>query len=106
MRVSKVLDPASNAVSYTVVGVAGVVEPAERYLRYLAETERSPNTIKAHAHDLKDWFVFLDEYGLDWQSVKLEDVGRSSGGCGVRRTCVARSFRCSPRSGTIAARQR
>jgi integrase/recombinase XerD len=75
MRVSKVLDPASNAVSYTVVGVAGVVEPAERYLRYLAETERSPNTIKAHAHDLKDWFVFLDEYGLGWQSVNLEDVG-------------------------------
>lgn len=75
MRVSKVLDPGTNAVSYTVVGVAGVVEPAERYLRYLAETERSPNTIKAHAHDLKDWFVFLDEYGRDWQSVKLEDVG-------------------------------
>jgi hypothetical protein len=75
MRVSKVLDRASDAVSYTVVGVAGVVEPAERYLRYLAETERSPNTIKAHAHDLKDWFVFLDEYGRDWQAVKLEDVG-------------------------------
>lgn len=75
MRVLKVLDPVSNAVSYTVVGEAGVVEPAERYLRYLTETERSPNTIKAHAHDLKDWFVFLDEYGLDWQSVTLEDVG-------------------------------
>jgi hypothetical protein len=29
MRVAKVLDPASNAVSYTVVGVTGVVEPAE-----------------------------------------------------------------------------
>jgi site-specific recombinase XerD len=75
MRVSKVLDPAINAVSYTVVGMAGVVEPVERYLRYLADTQRSPNTIKAHAHDLKDWFVFLDEYGREWQSVKLEDVG-------------------------------
>ena len=41
----------------------------------LADTERSPNTIKAHAHDLKDWFVFLVEYGNDWQLVKLEDVG-------------------------------
>ncbi|MDF9279277.1 tyrosine-type recombinase/integrase [Arthrobacter sp. EH-1B-1] len=75
MRVSKVLDPASNAVSFTLIGETGVVGPAERYLRYLAETERSPNTIKAHAHDLKDWFVFLNGYGLDWQSVKLEDVG-------------------------------
>lgn len=75
MRVSKVLDPASNAVSYTVVGVNGVVEPAGRHLWYLTETERSPNTIKAHAHDLKDWFVFLDELVLDWQVVKLDDVG-------------------------------
>lgn len=80
MRVSKVLDPASNAVSFTLISQIGVVEPAERYLRYpryLADTERSPNMIKAHAHahDLKDWFVFLDEYGRDWQSVKLEDVG-------------------------------
>lgn len=62
MRVSKVLDTVSNAVSYTVVGANGVVKPAERYLRYLAETERSPNTIRAHAHDLKDCFVFLDEW--------------------------------------------
>ena len=75
MQVSKVLDPVSNAVSFTLIGATGVVDPAERYLRYLAETERSPNTIKAHAHDLKDWFVFLDEYGHDWQSVTLEDVG-------------------------------
>jgi integrase/recombinase XerD len=75
MRVAKVLDSESNAVSFTLIGATGMVDPAERYLRYLAETERSPNTIKAHAHDLKDWFVFLDEYGRDWQSVKLEDVG-------------------------------
>jgi integrase/recombinase XerD len=75
MRVTKELDPASNALSFTLIGATGVMEPAERYLRYLAETERSPNTIKAHAHDMKDWFVFPDEYGRDWQSVKLEDLG-------------------------------
>ena len=51
------------------------MEPAERYLRYLADTERSPNTIKAHAHDLKDWFVFLDESGADWQSVRWKTWG-------------------------------
>jgi hypothetical protein len=59
MRVTKVLDPASNTVSFTVISEIGVVEPAERYLRSLADTERSPNTIKAHAHDLKDWIAFL-----------------------------------------------
>lgn len=75
MQVMRVLDPASDAVSFTLLGENGVVAPAERYLRYLADIERSPNTIKAHAHDLKDWFTFLDEIECDWQKVKLEEVG-------------------------------
>ena len=40
------------------------VEPVERFLGYLASVERSPNTIKAYAHDLKDWFSFLAFRGL------------------------------------------
>ncbi|MFV9459186.1 MULTISPECIES: site-specific integrase [Rhodococcus] len=59
--------------------------PAERYLRYLADIERSPNTIKAHAHDLKDWFTFLGEIECDWQTVRLEESERSSDGCGDLR---------------------
>ena len=43
-------------------------------LAYLASIERSPNTAKAYAHDLKDWFTFLAAQGLDWDSVTLEDV--------------------------------
>lgn len=31
--------------------------------------------VKAYAHDLKDWFVSLACCGLDWQEVRLEDVG-------------------------------
>ncbi len=105
MRVMKVLDPASDAVSFTLINEAGVVQPADRYLRYLADTERSPNTIKAHAHDLKDWFVFLGEYGRDWQSVKLEDVGAFIRWL-RRRTCVARPSLCFRPLGTNAVRQR
>ncbi|MFE7423386.1 site-specific integrase [Rhodococcus sp. NPDC057529] len=75
MQVTRVLDPASDAVSFTLLDENGVVAPAERYLRYLADIERSPNTIKAHAHDLKDWFTFLGEIECDWQTVKLEDIG-------------------------------
>ena len=41
---------------------------------YLASIERSLNTIKAYAHDLKDWFVYLGGVGLDWREVSLEDV--------------------------------
>jgi integrase/recombinase XerD len=51
------------------------VEPIEGYLSYLSEIERSPNTVRAYAHDLKDFFVFLAARGLDWRSVRLEDVG-------------------------------
>ena len=49
-------------------------QPIERYLAYLTDIERSPNTVKAYAHDLKDWFVFLTGQGLDWREVRLEDV--------------------------------
>ncbi|HJT04960.1 MAG TPA: site-specific integrase, partial [Pseudonocardiaceae bacterium] len=50
-------------------------EPVERYLAYLTDIERSPNTVKAYAHDLKDWFTFLASRCLDWREVRLEDVG-------------------------------
>jgi integrase/recombinase XerD len=52
----------------------GPVEPAERFLAYLSSIERSPNTVKSYAHDLKDWFCFLGSHGLDWRHVSLEDV--------------------------------
>jgi integrase/recombinase XerD len=55
------------------------VEPIERYLVYLTDIERSPNTIKAYAHDLKDYWVFLAHRGLDWREVRLEDVGEFIG---------------------------
>lgn len=41
--------------SWTVLGdEGGPVEPIERYLAYLTDVEKSPNTVKAYAHDLKD----------------------------------------------------
>jgi hypothetical protein len=52
--------PVSPFESWTVLGDDDVpVAPIERYLAYLSDVERSPNTIKAYAYDLKDWFVFL-----------------------------------------------
>jgi integrase/recombinase XerD len=76
MFVQRVVVPASRRESWTVLGDDGVpVAPVERYLAYLSDVERSPNTVKAYAHDLKDWFVFLAGRGLDWREVRLEDVG-------------------------------
>ena len=76
MHVQQVAAPASPAGSWTVLGDDGVpVEPVERFLGYLTDIERSPNTVKAYAHDLKDYWVFLAHRGLDWREVRLEDLG-------------------------------
>jgi integrase/recombinase XerD len=76
MLVQRVVMPTSPLESWTVLGDdAAPVEPIERYLAYLSDIERSPNTVKAYAHDLKDWFSFLGLRGLDWREVRLEDVG-------------------------------
>jgi integrase/recombinase XerD len=78
MRVQRVLMPGSVVESWTVLGDDhGAVEPVERFLAYLAAVERSPNTVKAYAHDLKDWFACLGGHGLDWQTVGVEDVAGS-----------------------------
>ena len=76
-RVQPVVMPFGDPQSWTLVDAdAAVVEPVEGFLSHLHAIERSPNTVKAYAHDLRDWFEFLDQRGLDWSQVRLEDVGR------------------------------
>jgi len=76
MLVQRVLMPDSGVESWTVLGDDHVpVEPVERWLAHLTETERSPNTVKGYAHDLKDWFCYLAGRGLDWREVRLENLG-------------------------------
>jgi integrase/recombinase XerD len=76
MLVQRVLMPDIGLESWTVLGDDHApVEPVERWLAHLTAIERSPNTVKAYAHDLKDYFVFLQRRGLDWREVRLEDVG-------------------------------
>ncbi|GAA2055253.1 tyrosine-type recombinase/integrase [Nocardiopsis rhodophaea] len=76
MFVQRVVSPVTRQESWTVLGEDDVpIGPVERYLSYLTDIERSPNTIKAYAHDLKDYFGFLAQHGLDWREVRLEDLG-------------------------------
>ena len=56
-----------------------MVEPAERYLAYLAAIERSPNTVRAYAISLKLWFEFLGRAAVSWDQVGVEDVARFVG---------------------------
>ena len=77
VRVQPVVMTFGDRQSWTLLGRdAAVVEPVERVLAHLHAVERSPNTVKAYAHDLRDWFEFLDQRGLVWSRVRLEDVGR------------------------------
>lgn len=76
MQVQRVLSPITELESWTVLGDDDrPIQPIEAYLAYLTDIERSPNTIKAYAHDLKDYFTFLHLQGLDWREVRLEDLG-------------------------------
>jgi integrase/recombinase XerD len=53
MFVQRVVMSGSRSESWTVLDRDGVpVGPVERYLAYLTDVERSPNTVKAYAHDL------------------------------------------------------
>lgn len=77
LRVQPVVMRFGDLESWTLVDRdAAVVEPVEAFLSHLHAVERSPNTVKAYAHDLRDWFEFVDERGLEWTRVRLEDVGR------------------------------
>jgi hypothetical protein len=111
MRVQRVLMPGSDTASWTVLG--DDQEPVERFLGYLTSIEKSPNTVKAYAHDLKDWFTHLarPRSGLAGRHgrgrgrvrrlaqlplIKLVTVLRPGGGprgAGASRTVAASGFR-------------
>lgn len=49
VHVQRVLAPGSGVESWTVLGEDGCpVGPVERFLAYLSDIERSPNTVKAY----------------------------------------------------------
>jgi hypothetical protein len=76
MLVHLVVIPGSGTRSWTVLGDDDVpVVPVDRFLAYLTGIGRSPNTVKAYAHDLKDYWCFLGFGGLDWREARLEDIG-------------------------------
>ncbi len=76
MLVQAVVIPGSGTLSWTVLGDDDVpVVPVDRFLAYLTDIGRSPNTVKAYAHDLKDYWDFIGFRGLDWREARLEDVG-------------------------------
>jgi integrase/recombinase XerD len=76
MLVHPVVIPSSGTRSWTVLGDNDVpVVPVDRFLACLTDIGRSPNTVKAYAHDLKNYWEFISFRGLDWREARLEDIG-------------------------------
>ncbi len=75
MRVQQVTAP-FGGVSWTVIGSdRRQVDPVERYLAWLSAIDRSPNTVRAYALDLKTFWVFLEAHGIRWDRITLEQLG-------------------------------
>ena len=100
----RVVMPGGGTESWTVLGEDDVpAVPVERFLAYLTSIERSPNTVKAYAHDLKDFLEFLGLRGLDWREVRLEDAGEFVAWLGFRRRGGRGRCRFSRRRSAVGA---
>ena len=79
MRVQQVTAP-MGGVSWTVIGSdLRQVDPVEQYLAWLSAIERSPNTVRAYALDLKTFWVFLEDHGIRVGSDQLGAARRVHG---------------------------
>ena len=62
--------PGSDRLIWLVVGEDHLpVESIRRYLAYLDDVQRSPNTLRAYAHHLKLFWDYLDWAKLAWTDV-------------------------------------
>ena len=69
--------PGSDRLVWLLVGDDHLpVEPVRRYLSYLDDVERSPNTLRAYAHHLKLFWDYLAWAKLAWTDVGLVQLAR------------------------------
>lgn len=75
MKVQKGIIPHSNHLVWMVLDDDYLpIEPIEKYLHYLDNVGRSPNTIGTYAHNLKLFWEFLRDSKLDWRSLNMEQL--------------------------------
>jgi hypothetical protein len=75
VRVQRVVSPDDETESWTVLADDWTpVEPVELFLAHLTDQERSPNTVKAYAHDLKDYFEYLEGRQADWRRLRFDEL--------------------------------
>ncbi|MEU5547897.1 tyrosine-type recombinase/integrase [Streptomyces sioyaensis] len=63
-------------VSYTALGADDLpIWPIDDFLSHLTARRSSPNTVRGYAHDLADFFAWLDQRGRDFRTLTLEQLG-------------------------------
>jgi integrase/recombinase XerD len=72
MKVQRVRLPEIEHITWLVLDDDYVpIEPILRYLKFLDDLERSPNTIRATAQHLKTFWQFLQNAHLDWTEIDV-----------------------------------
>ncbi len=73
--VRRVFLPERSRESFTVIGPdLRPVAVVDEYLAWLTDCERSPNTVEGYARDLRAFWTFLAEHGLDWERVGVSEL--------------------------------
>jgi site-specific recombinase XerD len=73
--VRRVFLPERSRESFTVIGPGlRPVVVVDEYLAWLTDCERSPNTVEGYARDLRAFWTFLAEHGLDWERVGVSEL--------------------------------
>lgn len=63
---------AKEGQSWSVVDADGqIVEPIEKYLRFLRQRQDSPNTIRSYATSLSQFWTYLETRSLSWKDTDL-----------------------------------
>jgi len=75
MKVQRIRIPDSAEISWLVLGDDFLpVQPIQRFLQYLENLEKSPNTLRAYAYHLKLYWEYLTSAHLDWTAVRLSEL--------------------------------
>ena len=75
MKVQKVSLPDCDRATWTLLGDDFLpVEPVEKFLTYLRNIGRSPNTIRAYTYHLKLYWEYLGQSRLDWTAIGLTEL--------------------------------
>ncbi len=75
MQVVKAINPYDFGTDYVLINKGfDVVVPVKKYLDYLKATGKSPNTIKNYCFHLKSYFRFLEELGVEYNSVDTDTL--------------------------------